>query len=261
VHTRSVAPAFRLTDQNAPAEAAICRRLDGLPLALELAAARVRGLAVEQLAARLEDRFRLLTGGSRTALRRQQTLRATVDWSHALLAEEERALLRRLSVLAGGGTLEAAEAVGGDLPDVLDALLRLVDKSLVLADGAGAGGAAGAAEATARYRLLETVRQYAEEKLLDAGEAGAARARHRDHFLAWAQRAAPEVTGRDQLGWLARLEAEHDNLRAALEWSRGDGTDRELRLAAALAHFWLLRGYGEEGRARLHEALERSEAA
>jgi len=252
---RLVQPAFGVAAANAPALVQVCARLDGLPLALELAAPRLRGLTVGQLAARLDDRFRLVTGGSRTAPRRQQTLRAAVDWSYDLLAAAERALLRRLSVFAGGWTLEAAEAVGADLPDVCGALLRLVDASLVLVDGPA--GAAAGDDAEPRYRLLETIRQYAGEALRDAGEADAARDRHRDWYLAWAERAAPEVTARDQLVWLARLEAEHDNLRAALERSRGDGSDRELRLAAALAHFWVLRGYGEEGRARLRGALER----
>jgi non-specific serine/threonine protein kinase len=255
---RLAQPAFAVGPGNAPLVAQLCRRLDGIPLALELAAARLRGLTLEQLVARLDDRFRLLAGGGRTALRRQQTLRATVDWSYALLSEPERALLRRLSVFAGGWTLEAAEAVGADLPDVLGLLLQLVDKSLVLVDGGDAGAGGAAAGGRARYRLLETLRQYAGERLLDAGETAAARDRHRDHFLAWAEHAATHVSAREQLVWLARLEAEHDNLRAALDWCRGDGSDRELRLAAALAHFWLLRGYSDEAR-RLHDVLARGD--
>jgi non-specific serine/threonine protein kinase len=224
-----------------------------------LAEYRRRGLTLAQLVDRLDDRFRLLTGGSRTALRRQQTLRATVDWSYDLLGEAERALLRRLSVFAGGWTLEAAEAVCADVPDVLGVLLQLVDKSLVLVDPAADGASAGAAGAEGRYRLLETIRQYAGERLLAAGEAAAARDRHRGYFLAWAERAAPHVAARDQLVWMARLEAEHENLRAALAWSQDDGSDRELRLAAALAHFWPLRGCGAEGRTRLQGALERGD--
>ena len=195
---RAGRPAFALTAANAPAVAEVCRRLDGIPLALELAAARVRVLTPEQLAARLGDRFRLLTGGGRTALRRQQTLQATVDWSHDLLAEPERALFRRLAVFpggaAGGFPLEAAEAVGagdpGDpvAPDaVLDLLTGLVDKSLVLADAGGA---------EERYRLLETLRQYAGERLLQAGEAAAVRDRHRDWCLALARAVAAADRGR-----------------------------------------------------------------
>src|SRR5262249_46243398 len=162
--------------------------------------------------------------------------RALVDWSYDLLSEDERALLRSLSVFAGGWTLEAAEAVSAAVPDALGQLLQLVDKSLVIVERDGA---------EARYRLLETVRQDAQEEVQekrhDAGEAAAARDRHRDYYLSWAERAAPEVVACDQLLWYARIEAEHDNLRAAIDWSAGDGTDRELRLCAALAHFWALR--------------------
>ena len=174
--------------------------------------------------ARLEDRFRLLSGGSRTALRRQQTLRAAIDWSYDLLAVPERALLRRLADFAGGWTLAAAEAVfaGADVgegvepADVLELLTGLVDKSLVDVVAAEPGVAPG----EARYRLLETVRQYAEEKLVAAGEAAAARARHRDWYLAWAERAEPELVRCDQAAWFDRYAADHDNFRAALEWSR-----------------------------------------
>ena len=187
--------------------AELCRRLDGIPLALELAAARLRALPLEQLVARLDDRFRLLSGGSRTALRRQQTLRAAIDWSYDLLAVPERALLRRLADFAGGWTLAAAEAVfaGADVgegvepADVLELLTGLVDKSLVDVVAAELGVAPG----EARYRLLETVRQYAEEKLVAAGEA-APRARHRDWYLAWAERAEPELVRCDQAAWFDR---------------------------------------------------------
>jgi predicted ATPase/DNA-binding CsgD family transcriptional regulator/Tfp pilus assembly protein PilF len=255
---RAVQPAFGLSDANAPAVAQVCRRLDGIPLALELAAARVRVLTPEQLAARLDDRFRLLAGGSRTAVPRQQTRRATVDWSHALLSEPERALLRRLAVFAagaaGGFPLEAAEAVGAGPPvapgAVLDLLAGLVDKSLVLAEARGAA---------VRYRLLETLRQYAEERLQEAGEAAAARSRHRDWYLALAEAAAPELVGRHQVAWLDRLEAGHDDLRAALAWSRTDpaGAIAGLRLAAALWRFWLVRGHYTEGRRWLEGAARR----
>src|SRR5579859_364154 len=215
----TVRPDFALTEANTAAVVQITRQLDGVPLALELAAARVRALGVEQIAARLDDRFRLLTGGSRTALPRQQTLRALIDWSWDLLAPEEKLLLRRLSVFVGGWTLEAAEAVctakdeGGRMKDetfqpsafilhpsdVLDILTRLVDKSLVVADEH---------DGASRYRLLETIRQYAREQLLQAGaaEAAAIRGRHVEFFLALAEQAAPALHSADQLVWMARLE-------------------------------------------------------
>ena len=192
----AVQPAFRVTDASAPALAQLCHRLDGLPLALELAAARVRVLPVEQLLARLEDRFRLLTGGSRTAPARHQTLRAAVDWSYDLLDAPERALFARLSVFAGGWTLEAAEAVGPgarvEADEVLDVLTRLADRSLVVAEAHGDG--------TARYRLLETLRQYAQQKLAASGEEDAARGRHAAHYLALAEHAAPGTPGRGRGG-------------------------------------------------------------
>jgi predicted ATPase len=236
------------------AVAALCALLDGIPLALELAAARVRALSFDQLLARLEDRFRLLTGGSRTALERRPTLQAAVDRSHALLTEPERVLLRRLAVFAGGFTLEAAEAVGPD-PDgaegglageeVLDLLTRLVDQSLVLAEAPPAG--------PARYRLLETLRQYARQQLVDAEEVAAVRGRHAAHYLALAERAAPALHGPEQLVWLDRLEEEHDNVLAALAWLadqglRGGQGDREAaeaapRLGAALTPFWIMRSH------------------
>jgi len=251
---------FAVTLENAAAVAQICRRLDGIPLAIELAAARVNVLTPEQLAAKLDDRFRLLTGGSRSALPRQQTLRAAMDWSYDLLSEPERILLRRLSVFAGGWTLEAAEAVcSTDLiqpADVLDLLGRLVDKSLVLADAQGG---------EARYRLLETVRQYARDRLVESGDAAEARRRHRDWYLALVERGVnQERADRGYLGiaveWLDRLEREHDNLRAALEWSAGepDGAGTEIRLAGPLWRLWHFRGYFAEGRRWLEHALSRS---
>ena len=176
---RHARPDFTVTDDNAAAVAEICRRLDGMPLAIELAAARVRALSLAEILDSLHDRFRLLTGGARTAVRRQQTLRASVDWSHALLTEPERVLFRRLAVFLGGFDLDAAQAVagGGDVEryQVLDQLTLLVDKSLVVADDSGG---------RTRYRLLETVRQYALEKLGESGEADAVRSRHRDHYTA-----------------------------------------------------------------------------
>jgi predicted ATPase len=200
----AVQPSFQVTNVNAPALVELCVRLDGIPLAIELAAARVRVLSLEQIAARLDDRFRLLTGGSRTALPRQQTLRALIDWSYDLLTSGERRLLGRLAVFAGGWTLEAAEAVcagaGVDEPEVLDLLTRLVDKSVVLYEEPSAGGASDGA----RYRLLETLRQYAGEKLRAAGDPEATEpARRRlGYFLALAERAEPELKGARQLAWL-----------------------------------------------------------
>ena len=241
-------PTFTLTNQNALAVAQVCHRLDGIPLAIELAAARVKVLSVERIAERVDDRFRLLTSGSRTALPRQQTLRATIDWGYDLLSEKERTLLRRLSVFVGGWTLEAAEAVctwdGVEEPDVLDLLTHLADKSLVVMEEQ---------DGTVRYRLLETVRQYGREKLL-AAEADVARGRHREWCLGLAERAEPELQGPNQDVWLERLETELDNLRQALEWSKGEaggrdegGAEAGLRLAGALLWFWYLRGYLSQG--------------
>jgi non-specific serine/threonine protein kinase len=244
-------PRFTLCAANGAAVAEICCRLDGIPLAIELAAARLKVLSVEQIAARLDDVFRLLTGGSRTALPRHQTLRATMDWSYDLLSPPERVLLRRLSVFAGGWTLEAAEAVGvGDGIEeweVLDLLTSLVGKSLILYEERGGEG---------RYRLLETVRQYARERLLDSAETAAVWDRH----LAWAamlaERAGPELRGPRQGEWLERLEREHDNLRAALRWPGAPGqAEAGLRLCGALWLFWDVRGYWTEGREHLARLL------
>jgi predicted ATPase/DNA-binding XRE family transcriptional regulator len=238
-------PSFVLTDGNAPTVARICHQLDGLPLAIELAAARVSALGLEQLATRLDDRFRLLTGGSRSALPRQQTLRATLEWSYDLLAETELRLFDRLSVFEGGWSLEAAEAVGaGDGVDpgaVLDLLGQLVAKSLVVADPGPEG--------TVRYRLLETVRAYGREKLHEAGEEAALGRRHLAYYLTLAERAEPELTGADQGVWLGRLEQERDNLRAALQWTieRGEA-ELGLRLAGAVWRLWWVRGDLSEGR-------------
>jgi predicted ATPase/DNA-binding SARP family transcriptional activator len=247
-------PDFDVTDDNAPAIARVCRRLDGIPLALELAAARVKTLRVEQIAARLDDRFRLLTGGSRTALPRQQTLRALIDWSYNLLAEPERALLQRFSVFAGGWTLEAAEAVcrEADL-DVLDGLTQLVNKSLVVAERQPG--------ADARYFLLETIRQYAREKLLDTEEGDRLRQRHLQFFVRLGEALEPEMHGPGLIAALNRLEAEHDNLRAALEWAIAMGADAGadavagLRLGGAVWGFWNNRSYLSEGREWLGKIL------
>ncbi|HZP83094.1 MAG TPA: tetratricopeptide repeat protein [Chthonomonadaceae bacterium] len=304
----AVAPSFALSPANAPAVAQVCRRLDGIPLAIELAAARVRAIPVEQIEARLDDRFRLLTGGSRTALPRQQTLRALIDWSYDLLDAKERALLCRLAVFSGGWTLEAAEAVapssltppqpspsqgegairaqqaaplqsplsrsvgegtgvrvspppyegGGrgevrvEYWEVLDLLTSLVDKSLVIYEERGG---------QARYRLLETVRQYALEKLAERGEDEALRGRHLEYFTALAEKAQTMMRGGEQAVWLERLETEHDNLRAALHWSQEERGDAEagVRLAGALHHFWDVHGYIREGREWLGRALKRGQ--
>jgi predicted ATPase/DNA-binding SARP family transcriptional activator/uncharacterized protein HemY len=273
-------PHFRLAPGDAALVAQLCRRLDGIPLAIELAAARVRAMTVGQIAARLDDRFRLLTGGSRAALPRQQTLRGTLDWSDDLLSEPERALIRRLSVFAGGWTLEAAEAVCGDrgvrragcgLPgadrpirkpqstihdhEVLDLLTGLVDRSLVVYDERD-----GAPPDSARYRLLETVRQYFNECLQEGGEEETIRGQHLEYFLALAEEAEPHLTGARQSEWLERLETEHDNLRTALEHST-DAPALGLRLAVALWRFWRVRGYLREGRERLARALSAAAGA
>jgi predicted ATPase/DNA-binding XRE family transcriptional regulator len=249
------APRFALSEHNAAAVAAICWRLDGLPLAIELAAARVAALPPAEIAARLDDRFALLTGGSRTAPPRQQTLRATLDWSYDLLDEAERALLRRLAAFAGGFTLAAAEVVvageGVVEGDVLDLLTRLVTKSLVQVEDQGE---------TARYRLLETVRAYGWRRLREAGETDLAQRRHAAWCAALAEQAEPALDTRDQLGWLACLDAEQDNLRAALAWSLEHDPAINLRLAAGLTRYWLLRGRSAEGRDWLGRRLARAPA-
>jgi predicted ATPase/DNA-binding CsgD family transcriptional regulator len=248
----TVAPDFELTEQNAPAVARVCRMLDGMPLAIELAAARVRVLSVEQICSRLEGSFALLAGGRRAADPRQRTLRATMDWSHDLLSEEERVLFRRLSVFAGGSTLEAAEKVcsgeGVETAEVLEVLDRLVDKSLVMV---------GERDRSARYRMLEMVRQYGREKLEESGEAERIRKRHARHYLDLA-----EETELASGGMESRLELEHDNLRTALSWSLGAGhTVLALKLAAALWSFWYTHGYLSEGRRSLEAAISRGERA
>lgn len=237
---RAANNSFTLSEQNRAAVLEICRQLDGIPLAIELAAARVRMLSPAEITTRLSDRFRLLTGGPRTSERRQQTLRALIDWSYVLLSEPEQALFRSLSVFAGGWTLEAAEAFG-DTGDVMDLLSRLVDKSLVIAE-------------QDRYRFLETVRQYAWEKAVEAGEAERLRARHLELFRHLSETAEPHLTGAEQQLWLDRLESEHDNLRAALSLASSDA-NASLRLAGALWRFWNVRGYYTEGRTRLEAAL------
>jgi predicted ATPase/class 3 adenylate cyclase len=253
------APQFAVTSGNAPAVAQVCHQLDGIPLALELAAARVKVLAVEQIAARLDDRFRLLTGGSRTALPRHQTLRAAIDWSYDLLSQKERTLLHRVSVFAGGWTLEAAEAVcaGKHVKDheILDLLTQLVDKSLVNTETIGG---------EVRYRTLETIRQYGQDRLLESGEATEIRTRHRTWYLDLAERAEARLHGPEETMWMNRLEVEHDNLRAALGWSTTDEEeDAEIRLRLAVALFWFWTGHTHwsEGSKRLETALAGSGAS
>jgi non-specific serine/threonine protein kinase len=239
---------FSLTDQNAFAVAQICHRLDGIPLALELAAARVAVFSPDQISSRLDDRFKLLTGGSRTALERHQTLRALIDWSYDLLSAEEQTLLRRLSVFAGGWTFEAAEGICFDL-DVLSLMPQLVNKSLVMMDDQ---------ENSTRYHLLETIRQYARDKLLEAGESEQIRTRHLDFFLKFAEQAETYMNGHRELEWRALLDMEYDNLRTALEWGLENDTDKVLRLAGALHVFWERHGYEVEGRRLLNEVLARA---
>jgi predicted ATPase/DNA-binding CsgD family transcriptional regulator len=248
-------PAFALTPHNAQFVAQICERLGGVPLAIELAAARA-GLSVRQIAARLDESLRLLTAGSRTASPRQRTLRRTLDWSYDLLSEPEQALFNRLSIFAGGWTLQAVEEVGAgdgiERQEVLDLLLRLVDKSLVATETTG--------EQELRYGLLEPVRQYAREKLEESGEAEAVRSSHARFFLDLAERAAPELKGRRQVEWLARLEEDNDNLRVAMGWLLGHGEiEAAVRMAWDLWMFWLIHGHQSEGRGWIGAALAKGE--
>ncbi|MGE5222450.1 MAG: AfsR/SARP family transcriptional regulator [Omnitrophica WOR_2 bacterium] len=240
---RLILPSYQVTAQSASALAAICQHLDGIPLAIELAAARMGLLTTEQLAGRLKDVFRLLTGGSRTALPRHQTLRATLDWSYKLLDDKECQLLQRLAVFAGGWDLAAAEGVcageGIEEGEILDLLASLVNKSLVVADRAPGS--------PARYRMLETIRQYAREKLRDAGESVRQHTRHRDYFLVFAETNKGQLWLKDRSDWFRKFEAEHENFRLALEWSMTDLTDVEagIRLILALDHFWVYSHYQE----------------
>lgn len=243
-------PSFRLTPRNARALVQVCARLDGIPLAIEMAAARLKALSVEQIADRLDDTFRLLTAGSRTALPRHQTLRATLDWSHNLLTEDERRLLNRLSVFAGGFMLDAAEAVceerSGTETAVVDLLTRLVEKSLVVADRQ---------VDRVRYRLLEPIRQYARDKLADSGEGPTVERRHLGFFLRFVDEAASGLS-RPFDQWLERSEQEFDNIRTALDWGlSGHDVERGMRLAVAVWRFWLHRGSLSEGRFVLNRAL------
>jgi predicted ATPase/class 3 adenylate cyclase len=248
---RSRLGTFAITPDDAPAVAQICRRLDGIPLAIELAAARVEVLSPKELATRLDDRFRLLTGGSRTGLERHQTLRAAVDWSYDALSTPERALLERLSVFAGGCSLEGAEevCVGGEVEKdaILDLLAQLVGKSLVVADRPAA---------EARYRLLETIRQYAREKLLASGQSQHVGECHLQWCLALTARAERGVWGSEQATWFDVIELEEDNLRQALDWTITSGdAESALRLVGALGRFWMVRGRIKEGGRWLRDAV------
>ena len=253
-------PAFEITPDNTRSVAEVCRRLDGIPLAIELATARMGTLAVEQVAERLEDSLKFLTGGARTASPRQQTMRAALEWSYELLFEAEKRLFERLSVFVGGWTLEAAEAVGDGRvsnPPVLDLLCGLVEKSLVVVE---ASSSVETLHATSlRYRMLEPVRQYGSEKLRESTEEREVRRRHAEHYLSLAERAESELSGPCSPEWLDWLEIEHDNLREALRWSLdSERPELGLRMGAALWWFWYVRGYLTEGRRWLEEHLSRS---
>ena len=247
----AVRAGFRVGKENSQAVVSLCQRLDGMPLAIELAAARLRILSPEQIASRLDDRFRLLTGGSRTALPRQQTLEAAIDWSYDLLEDREKTLFARLSVFQGGFTLEAAEAVCGAAPiardDVLELLSHVVDKSLVIATVTQDG---------VRYRMLETLRQYARERLSESQEVESLREAHALYFRGLAETALPKLRGPEERRWLDLLEAEHDNLRQVLRWAiDSERAALAQGLAGTLYRFWMIAHHSEEGRDWLGQAL------
>jgi predicted ATPase/class 3 adenylate cyclase len=254
---RAVRPDFQLTSENSALVAQICWRLDGLPLAIELAAARVKLLPLAQVLERLDDRFRLLTGGSRSALPRQQTLGALIDWSYDLLSEPERMLLRRLSVFVAGRTLEMAEAVcavdGLDRRDIFDLLCSLADKSLLVTETAKGG--------ETRYTMLESIWDYADEKLLQHDEGPKFARRHLDYFVGFAERAEPHLFGADQKEWLDRLALEQPNLNRALRTSLDDPATIALglRIAGALTRYWEIRSYLTEGYEQFSELLARAD--
>jgi predicted ATPase/DNA-binding winged helix-turn-helix (wHTH) protein len=251
---RRANPNFSLSKENAESVAEICRRLDGLPLAIELAAARARIISPKSILEKLENRLQLLTGGAQDLPARQQTVRATVQWSFELLGEDEKRLFRRLAVFAGGFTFDAAEAVCGSNESkenqikVLDAVTSLLDKSLIVQKAQTNG--------EPRFRMLEVVREYALETLETSGEAQEIRRRHAAYFLALGETAEPLLQGGESDKWLENLEEEHDNLRAALQWSLENHTETAVRLAAALRFFWIFHGHLTEGRQWMQSALE-----
>ncbi|SFO56411.1 non-specific serine/threonine protein kinase [Actinomadura madurae] len=255
---RSVVPDFAVTDANRAAVEGVCRRLDGLPLAIELAAVRLRVLSVEQLLERLDDRFRLLTGGSRAVLPRHQTLRALIDWSHLLCTEQERVLWARMSVFTGGCDLEAAEEVcaGGRISraEVVDLVSALVEKSILSREDHGG---------VVRYRLLESIRQYGRERLAESGESARFRRGHRDFYRWMAAEGRRRLFGPDQTAWLERLRVEHANLRAALEYCLADPAEVEVALGmgADLLYHWITSFYLTEGRDWMDRALAMDLAA
>lgn len=262
---RAAKPGFSLTDANAAAVARICRRFDGIPLVIEFAAAKIPALTPDEIASRLDESFRILTGGNRTALPRHQTLRAGFDWSYQLLTPKCKTLLQRLSVFAGGWSLEGAESVCSDnsatsntdvIPetDVLPLLITLVNRSLVISEET--------ADGRSRYRLQESVRQFAGENLTEAGGGESVHDRHLDFFLTLAQRSEPELQGAQQKTWLDRLEEEYNNLLAALRWCGADSnyTEQALNLSGSLWRFWDLHGHYAVGRAQLTAAINESGA-
>ncbi len=256
----AVEPSWKLTEENAPGVVAICRQLDGIPLAIELAAARAKALSAEEIAARLDDRFSLLTLGSRTAMPRQRTLRGAVDWSYDLLSGREQELFRRLAVFCGGWSLQAAESVCGDAgaSEVLDTLSQLVTKSLVSTENGGGH---------VRYRMLETIRLYARDRLIQAGELDPLRDRHLHYYCDLVQEAEPHLRGAEQVDWFPRLEMEFDNIRAALEWSLDTGqagatsrAEAGLVLVAGAQWLWFLRDHRNEGSVWFDRVLAMSPA-
>jgi tetratricopeptide (TPR) repeat protein len=250
---RAVKPDFEITNESAPAVAEICVRLDGLPLAIELAAARVKILPPEAMLGRIANRLKLLKGGARDLPARQRTLRGAIDWSHDLLGEEERTLFRKLSVFAGGRTIEAIEEVcdpEGEL-DALEGVESMVDKSLIRQEEA---------DGEPRFVMLETIHEYAREKLEESGEAEEIKRLHAEYFLALAEEAEPELVGPDQVEWMDRIATEHDNMRSALSWALGKGRiETALRLEGALGWFWYVRGHFVEGGRWLDETLSADE--